>query len=188
MTKRVILIVTCVPCLFAALSIAGLFARDQAPPAWKALEIRYAQANLELANARLAQAESQNKLTAGTIDPDTIELLKGGVKLAQAQLRQLDSQTGSNANPYAPQVLATEYVIAALANNHNESLQANKLQPGAVPAAQLQREQAEIDVARARLAALQSLAQQPLEVRLKWEIGQLQDDIRSLWARPLITD
>ncbi len=70
--------------------------------------------------------------------------------------------------------------------NHAESLKANQLQPGAVPDVELRNEQAEIDMARARLAALQSLPQQPPQVRVDWEIRMLQDGIRALWARPLI--
>jgi hypothetical protein len=43
-------------------------------------------------------------------------------------------------------------------------------------------------VAKARLASLKALAQQPPEIRMQWEISQLQDQIRALWARPLIED
>jgi hypothetical protein len=52
----------------------------------------------------------------------------------------------------------------------------------------LRREQAAIVVAKARLAALKVLDQQPPEVRIQWELGQIQDQIRALWARPLIED
>jgi hypothetical protein len=62
------------------------------------------------------------------------------------------------------------------------------LQAGAVPDVELRREQAEISVAKARLAALQALPQQSPQVRVEWQIRMLQDDIRALWARPLIQD
>jgi hypothetical protein len=52
----------------------------------------------------------------------------------------------------------------------------------------LLREQAEIAVAKARLAMLKSLHEQPVEVRLQCEITQLQDQVRALWNRPLIED
>src|SRR5206468_2923559 len=136
------------------------------------------------ATARLTEAESQNKRTAATISNDAIDLLKAGVKLTQDRLRQLEGQ--GNANPYAPQIVAAEDALKVVVDIHNQSLQANNLQPGSVAEPQLRREQAEIDVANARLAALASLAQQPLEVRIEWEIRQLQDDVRALSSRPLL--
>jgi hypothetical protein len=109
-----------------------------------------------------------------------------GVQVTQDQLKQLDS--GSTANPFAAQMVAAQDDLKGLEDDHKESLAANKLQAGAVSELTMRREQAEINVAKARLAALESLAQQPADVRVQWQIGQLQDQIRALWARPLIED
>lgn len=188
MTTRSTILAVCTSSLIAAVSLSGLFARDEPPPNWKSLELRYAQANLALAKARLALAESQNKVANRTISPDMINALKAGVKLTQDDLQQIQAPANGNKNPYAPQIIAAQDVLNALIEAHNQSLQANNLQPGAVPEPKLRREQAEIDLAAARLAGLQSLAQQPLEVRMQWQIGQLQDDVRALWARPLVSD
>jgi hypothetical protein len=146
--------------------------------------MRYAQANLELAQARLALANSENQKAAGTISQDVIDTLVAGVQLTQDKLHQLQAPASGNGNSFAPQIIAAQDVLKAIVAVHDQSLQANKLQPGTVPGPKLRREQAEIDVAVARLAALQSLAQQPLEVRIQWQIARLQDDVRSLWARP----
>ena len=186
MTKRFALLFASATCLATAACLSGLFARDQAPSNWKSLEIRCAQANVALAQARLAQAESENKLAAGTISQETIALLRTAVRLTQDRLQQLEGK--NDAAPYAPQIMATIQLVKDLQTAHNESLEANKLQFGAVSVPRLRREEAEINMAQARLAALQSLAQQPLEVRLEWQISQLQDDIHSLWARPLIEE
>ena len=51
-------------CLIAAFRLPSLLARDEQPSDWKTLELRYAQANLELAQARLALANSQNQKAA----------------------------------------------------------------------------------------------------------------------------
>ncbi len=186
MTRRLALSTVLVAAVLAAACLTRLFARDDGPADWNTLKLRCAEANYELAQARLAQAESENKLAAGTIDPETIEMLQAAVKLTSDQLQQL--RLHSTADSYAPQIAAAGALVKALESDHNESLRANKLQPGSVVEPQLRREQAEIAVAKARLAALQSLPQQPLEARLEWEIGQLQEDVRSLWARPLVND
>ena len=88
----------------------------------------------------------------------------------------------------ARDVFAGEDAVKALEADHAESIKANSLQANSVPATELQREVAEIAVAEARLAAIKGIGREPASVQMQWEIGQLQDQIRALWARPLIED
>ena len=186
MTKRITLPLIVAICIIALACISKLSARDEAPSNWKSLEKGYAEANLELARARLAMAQSQNKAVAGTISKETMYDLQSGVQIAQDQVKQI--AVNQNANALSPQIAAAEGTIRALEANYAESLKANQQEAGAVPDVELRREQAEIQVAKARLAALQSLPQQSPQVRVEWQIRMLQDDIRALWARPLIED
>jgi hypothetical protein len=186
MTKRISLPLVLVSCVIAAACFSQLSARDEAPSNWKSLEQRYAEADLELAKARLAKAQSQNKEVAGTNSREMMDELQSAVQVTQDQLKQL--VVNQNSKSYSPQIAAIEGVIRALETNYAESVKANQLQPGAVKDVELRREQAEINVAKARLAALQALPQQPPDVRIEWEIRMLQDDIRALWARPIIED
>jgi hypothetical protein len=186
MTKRITFPLILAVCVIAFACLSKLSARDEAPSNWKSLEQRYAEASLELAKARLAMAQSQNKAVAGTISKQTMDELQSGVQISQDQLKQL--VVNQNANALSPQIAAIEGVIRALEANYAESLKANQLEASAVADVELRREQAEINVAKARLAALQALPQQSPQVRIEWEIRMLQDDIRALWARPLIED
>jgi hypothetical protein len=163
-----------------------LFAREDAPNAWKSLETAYAKANLELAQARLAQAQSENAAVKGSVSDGTVDELEAGVRLTEQRLRRLES--GAVGDPYAPQVAAAEEAVRGLEADYTESQKANSIATGSVPEAELKRQQAEVAVAKARLAALKALGQQPADVQLKWELSQLQDQIRALWARPLIED
>ena len=186
MTKRIVLPLVLAPCVIAVACLSQLSARDEAPSNWRSLEQRYAEANLELAKARLAKAQSQNQEVAGTNSREMMDELQSGVQVAQDRLKQLVVNQSSNS--HSPQIAAIEGLIRALETNYTESVKANQLQPGAVKDVELRREQAEINVAKARLAAPQALSQQPPEVRIQWEIRMLQDDIRALWARPLVED
>jgi hypothetical protein len=186
MTTRIALLTVVALCLFGAACFSVLLAGDAAPNNWQALEKNYAHANLALAKARLAQAQAENASDAGSVSGETIDALEAGVQLAQAKLKQLEAGTG--ADDQAAQILAAEQELLGLENDYKDSLKANQIQAGAVPEPNLRREEAEIEVAKARLAALKSLAQQPPEVRIQWQIGQLHDEIRALWARPLIED
>jgi hypothetical protein len=173
-------------CLMVGICCTESFARESATANWHALEVAYARANLELAQARLAEAKSQNQSVRGSVSDGTLDELTAGVQLAQDRLKQLES--GRSGDPYAGQIAAAEGALRALEADHDESLKANKIQAGSVADPELRREVAEIAVAKARLAALKVVSQQPPEVRIQWQIGQLQDQIRALWARPLIED
>jgi hypothetical protein len=173
-------------CVIASACFSTVSARDEAPSNWRSLEQRYAEANLELAQSRLDMAQSQNKTVPGTVAKQTMNELHSAVQVARDWVKQL--AVNQNPNRYSPQIAAMEGVIRSLEANHADSIKANQLQNGAVPAATLRNEQAEINVAKARLAALRALAQQPPDVRIEWEIRMLHDDIRALWARPLIQD
>jgi len=171
-------------CVLTSFCRTSLAANDSAD--WKAVETSYAEANLALAEARLAQAQSENATDTDSVSAETIDSLEAGVQLAQAQVKQLNS--GDAANTYAAQIMAAEQELLGLKKDYNDSLAANKQQAGAVSDSVLRRQQAEVAVAKARLAAYRALAKQPAEVRIQWQIGQLQDQIRALWARPLIED
>jgi hypothetical protein len=186
MFKRFNWIVLVLSCIAFGATLNMLFAGGPESNAWKSLEKSYATANLELAEARLAQANSENQAEEESVSQVMISELTAGVQLAQGRLKQLEAS--SNEKPYGPEIKAAEDAVNALQKDHAESIKANKLEAGAVADAELRREQAEIAVAQARLAALKSLDQQPPEVRVKWELGQLQDQVRALWARPLIED
>src|SRR5262249_6315647 len=152
--------------IVAGFSLSNLFARDDNSSNWIAIEKSYAEANLELAQARLAMAQSQNKAVAGTVDKETMDALASSVQVARDQAKQI--AVNQNANSLSPQVAAMEGVIKAFETNYAESIKANQLQAGAVPDVELRREQAEIAVAKAKLAALRVLSQQAPQVRVEW--------------------
>jgi hypothetical protein len=186
MTKRLTVMSVIATSMLLGICLKALFAGEDSPSAWASLEKSYAQANLQLAQARLAQARHENQTVAGSVSDGTLAELSAGVQLTQLRLRQLES--GATGDLYAPQIAAAEDAIRGREADYAESVKANSIQAGAVPDVELRREYAEIAVAKARLASLKALAQQPPEVRMQWEISQLQDQIRALWARPLIQD
>jgi hypothetical protein len=186
MSRKSCTLIVMAACVILGAYLNSLLARDEAPSNWKALEKAYAQANVALAQARLAQAQSENQAVNGSVSSGMLAELQGGVQLTQERLRQIDSDAAGNA--YAPQIAAAEDAVRALETNHAESIKANGIQANAVPATELRREEAEIAVAKARVAALKAIGREPAGVQVQWEIGQLQDQVRALWARPLIED
>jgi hypothetical protein len=173
-------------CLLTVLGLSALFAAAPASSDWNAVMKTYAEANLALAKARLASAMNANEAVRDAVSKDMLDALQAGVELAQADLNEIAK--GESANPFAPQIAAAEKNLAGLVAEQKASIEANRVASGAVSELDMRRDAAEIAVAKAKLAALKSLANQPPEVRMQWQIGELQDQIRALWARPLIED
>jgi hypothetical protein len=186
MTKQFATFAGMAICVLFGFSLNALFAGVDSPSTWTSLEKSYAQANLELAQARLAQAQRENDAVKGSVSDGTLDQLEAGVQLTRARLRQLDS--GAANDTFAAQIVAAEEAVRGLEADHAASVKANSIQAGSVTDVELRREVAEVAVAKARLASLKALAQQPIDVRVQWEISQLQDQVRALWARPLIED
>ena len=101
MTKRTALPLVLAPCLIAVAYLSAYSARDDAPSDWTSLEKRYAEANLELAKARLDMAQSQNKAILRTVDRQTMDELQSGVQISRDQLKQL--LVNQNADALSPQ-------------------------------------------------------------------------------------
>lgn len=153
---------------------------------WTALKIQYAKANLELAQARLALAVHQNQEVPDSVAVGTMESLQAGVQIAQGRLERL--QSNQPADPYASLIIDAEARVKGAEEKFQESMRANRIQAGTIPEVLLRQERAELDVAKTRLALLKTLHEQPVDVRLQWEIRELQDEVRALWNRPLLED
>lgn len=186
MTQRLTMLSMFAASLIGLAYFATSFAQESQPDNWNSLEIQYAEANLKLAEAQLATAQHTNQQAADSVSKATIDSLRAGVAIAQDRLKNLQG-TGDE-NPYSEMILEAEARLRGAEEAYQESLQANGIDASAVPEVKLRKQQAEIEVAQARLAMLKSLDAQPADVRLHWEIRQLQDEIRALWNRPLIED
>lgn len=186
MKRRLSICIAMIICVLLGACLNDLFAGNDSPSNWRRLEVEYAKASVELAEARLAQAQSENQAVPGSVSSGTLDELQAGVQLTQDRLKQLEA--GRPVDVFTGQISAAEEEVRARQADHDESLNANRIQAGSVPELDLRREAAELAVAKARLAALRGVAQQPPAVQIQWQIGQLQDQIRALWARPLIED
>jgi hypothetical protein len=186
MSKKLVFVTATAIFILTATAIWAQRNAGAARSDWNAIQKSYADANLELAQARLALAMNQNETVPDAVSKDTLNSLQAGVELARAQVAE--SNNGASRDPYAPQIAAAKIRLNGLETDYKAGLESNKLAPGSVTELEMRREAAEVAVARSRLAALQSLASQPPEVRMQWQIDRLQDEVRALWARPLIQD
>src|SRR5690349_12235362 len=109
MTKRIALPLVLANCVIAFACFSKLSALDETPSNWEAVEKGYSEAILELAKARLAMAQSQNKAVAGTVSKQTMDELQSCVRVAQDSLKQL--LVNHKANALSPQIAAAQGVL-----------------------------------------------------------------------------
>src|SRR5690349_21852420 len=128
MKNRYVVVAAMALCVALGACLNGLFARDDAPSNWPALEKAYAEANIELAKARLAQAKSENESVKGSVSDGMLEELAAGVQVTQDRLKLLEHP--GQGDPFGPQIIAAENNVRGLEEDHAESLKANSLQAG----------------------------------------------------------
>jgi multidrug resistance efflux pump len=144
-------------------------------------QINYAKALLKVAEADLAKADEANKKVAGTIPPSVVFGLRNDVDMAKARVKgMLGLAKDEKDNDYIP---AAKDAISYAEEQLKRAQEANARVPGAVSKPELERRQAEVEVARARLEVAKLLnTAAPMEVA-EWELLQLQGDVHELQFR-----
>jgi hypothetical protein len=188
MTHRLTQIATLSLGLIAALSLPTLFAQAPAEPDWKAAQTAYATANLELAEVRLNQLNREREVARDAVPDETIAILESQVELAKLQLDQITN--GKPGDVLDFQLAAAAAELKARETNYQKLVRIREFaaSSAAVTGADLKLAAAQIAVARSRVGILKALAAQPAEVRIQWQIADMQNQIRSLWTRPQIED
>ncbi len=144
-------------------------------------QINYAKALLKVAQADLAKADEANKKVAGTIPPSVVFGLRNDVAMAEARVKgMLGLAKDEKDNEYIP---AAEEAIRYAEEQLKLAQQANTRVPGASSKSELDRRQADVEVAHARLEVAKRLnTAAPMEVA-EWELLQLQGDVHELQFR-----
>ena len=144
-------------------------------------QINYAKALLKVAQADLAKADEANRKVAGTIPPSVLFGLRNDVTMAQARVKgMLGLAKDEKNNDYIP---ATQDAINYAEEQLKRAQDANARVPTAISKAELDRRQAEVELARARLEVAKRLnTAEPMEVA-EWELLQLQGDVHELQFR-----
>jgi hypothetical protein len=143
---------------------------------WQQLTSDYAGAAAQVTEARLAVANARNKKVPGTISADEIGELRLLLDLARA--RQRSSEAGDAGDDSAAFVMEAELLLKRVERTYSQ------LQKGAVGAAfgadDLNLAKARVQYAKSRVALAKGLAGQTSEVRRRWEVQLLIDELESI--------
>jgi hypothetical protein len=152
-----------------------------AADALKQVQIEYAQAMLKSAQANLARAREVNARATDTIPASAVRNLEADVTGAEARIKMLQGTDGGAGD--SPYLAAAKSALAIAEASLKESQEINSRVAGAVSKSEVDRRQADVDLARARLRVAQLLATAPPAERIEWELRQLQEEVHGLQSK-----
>jgi hypothetical protein len=143
---------------------------------WQQLTLNYTGAAVQVTEARLAIANALNKKVPGTISADEIGELTLLLDLARARQRSLDA--GDPADDSTAFVVESELLLKREERAYS---QLRKVAVGAALSADnLDLAKDRVQFAKSRVALAKGLAGQSSEVRRRWEIQLLIDELETI--------
>jgi hypothetical protein len=148
---------------------------------WKQAKIAYAKSVLAVAQADLAKARDANSKTAETIPSSVVRGLQNDVAVAQARVSMMDGTAPAGGeNPY---MIAAKDALAFAQENLQQAQSVNIRVPGAIGQVEINRRQADVELAKARLDAASMLSKVSPQEAEEWELLQMQEQLHDLGFR-----
>ncbi len=153
-------------------------ADNAASDALKQAQIEYAKAMLKSAQANLARAREVNSRAADTIPMAAVRNLENDVAASEARIKMLQGTDGGSGD--SPFLASAKSALGFAEASLKEAQEINARVAGAVGKSEVERRQAEVDLARARLRVAQLLNSAPESERIQWVLMQLQEEVHGL--------
>jgi len=144
----------------------------------ESLDVRYARAQLRLAEANLARVNERNKQADRAVPGSVVAEYQDDVRVATARLQQ--AMAGGAANQFQVWIERAEAERRAAETGWKAATAANKSVPGTVAAADVERWRLRAEVARLQAERGQSLAKAGREEQLQWQSELLDNQVQRL--------
>jgi hypothetical protein len=174
-----------------ALAAASLPLRSAVPPPPPApepraddkqdsIEVRFARAQLQLAEVSLKQVRQMNQRATGAVPQNAVAQYEQDVEVAKALVQAADHRPGQQEDLFPVWLRRAEAEATSAETQWRSAAAANRRAPGAYADLEVERLHLRADVARLRFEHGQALADKSAEVRLQWQLGVLADDVERL--------
>jgi hypothetical protein len=173
--SRIALIAGMLAIAGAALYQAGSAAQQEKDGTKGDFAVRYARAQLRLAELTLQKAQEMNQKIPETLAAGTVEQFSDDVAFAKAQLES--AMRGGSNDPFDAWLRRAEIDLRAAEARLQRAVEANKLVRGAYGPTDLERMRANIELARLRVERGQALAKGPADARLSWQIEMMNEGL-----------
>jgi hypothetical protein len=137
--------------------------------------LRYARAQLKLAEIRLQKAQEMNRRIPQTLAKGVIEQFADDVEFAKAQLRAAD--TGGSVDGFGVWKRQVELELADREESLKIAEDANRRVPGVYQPIDLERMRAAVELAKLRVERAASLADASPDARLAWQLEMMQEGL-----------
>jgi len=157
-----------------------LLAGTAAPPPaadQESLDVRYARAQLQLAETNLRKVRQMNQRTAGTVPAEVVVEFRQDVEVAQQRLQEA---IRGESDSFQAWLHRAESLARSAELQWRNALAANQRTPGTIDATDVERFRLRFEVASLEYQRGQALIGRPREVQLQWQISLLEDQLQRL--------
>jgi hypothetical protein len=145
----------------------------------ESLDLRYAQAQVKLAEANLARVERANARINNAVAGVVVAAYREDLEVAKLRLQAAEGE-GEGREPFDVWLRAAEAVSKAAERQWTSSVAANRRAAGAIHELDIERLRWRSEVAKLNLERGRSLADASTEAKLQWQADMLLDEIERL--------
>jgi len=142
------------------------------------VDVRYARAQLELADANLSRVRESNKKVAGAVPRNVVAEFQYDVEVAKARLER--ARGGGAGKEFQVWLQRAESERRAAEDRWKSAVAANERVPGTVGALDVERLRLRAEVATLQLERGRSLVGASREAQLEWEVELLDNQVQRL--------
>ena len=142
------------------------------------LDVRAAQADLELARLELQKVVEKNRQVPNSFPQILVERLEDYVRLAESQLKQLIDPTA--AHGHAVHITEAKLAVERAQRHLDRGLELNRRMARLADATEVARRRAALQVAVLRLERAKQLDPRAPHAHIEWQLEQLRDDLLDL--------
>jgi hypothetical protein len=144
----------------------------------ESVEVRYARAQMQLAEANLNRVEQSNKRVPGAVPSSVVAEYQHDLQVAKTRLEQVTAGPGGGDFEVWLQRAGAERTGAETA--WKGATAANRRVPGTFGPLELERFRLRAEVARLQLERGQALADSGREAQMQWQIEMLDNQVQRL--------
>jgi hypothetical protein len=168
-----LILLTSVP--FLVLQVQSSGPGDAKP---ESVEVRYARAQLRLAEANLNRVAERNKQAARSVPSSVVSEYKDDVRVAQTRLQQ--ATTGQSTNEFKVWLERSAVEQRAAETDWKNAIAANKIASNTFVALDVERFRLRAEVAKLQLERGKSLADAGRDAQLQWQAELLDNQVQRL--------
>jgi hypothetical protein len=165
-----------------AFFIVGQQSKSEPAPdstaAAQTIDLRYARAQMQLAEANLQRVQRMNQRLARTVPASVVAEYQRDFEVAKAQMQQVESQGVEHG--FAIWLRRAESIWKSADTIWKDAVKINQQAPGTLNTLDVERYRLRAEVTRLQLERGQSLVQGPHEAQLEWEVELLNNEVQRL--------